>query len=118
MMAYLLPVLMLSIVALLLNHQAIVSSSSPIEAAAPSLQHIVRTNKNQTPSKEKARLDFIVAGFPKCVSVCTSNAIFSLYSFTLDTEIVTNNTNREQRHCSTHFWTTTKLRLPPESFAV
>ena len=81
MISYLLPVLMLSLVILLLNHQAVISSSSYVEEAAPSLKRISGSiNTSQKRAQEKTRLDFIVAGFPKCVSFYSSSFYFSANS--------------------------------------
>jgi hypothetical protein len=68
MIGYLLPVLALSLAVLLLNHQALMTYvSQPESDSSPRLRRIVSSaSKQKTQSKEKARLDFIVAGFPKC----------------------------------------------------
>ena len=67
MLSVLLPVLILALVILLLNHQAVISSGSYEEEAAPRLKPVLGSI-NTGRVQEKARLDFIVAGFPKCVS--------------------------------------------------
>jgi hypothetical protein len=59
MIGYLLPVLALSLIVLLLNHQALMANMSQPRIASS-------VSKHQTKYKEKARLDFIIAGFPKC----------------------------------------------------
>ena len=62
----LLPVIALSFIVLILNHQAVMSSIRPVKDTTQHLKRIGGVvNVNQT-RKEKPRLDFIVAGFPKC----------------------------------------------------
>lgn len=69
MISYLFPVLLLSLVMVLFNHQAITSNKRLVSETNPGLKQITWSGRrSQTRPKEKLRLDFIVAGFPKCVS--------------------------------------------------
>ncbi|KAL3775095.1 hypothetical protein ACHAWO_000775 [Cyclotella atomus] len=63
MIGYLLPVLALSLIVLLLNHQALMANMCQPRIASSVSKHQIL---HQTKYKEKARLDFIIAGFPKC----------------------------------------------------
>lgn len=67
LMGYLLPLLAFSLVILLLNHEALVTNINPIKEAAPRLKRIAGSpHQSQFQPRDKAMLDFIVAGFPKC----------------------------------------------------
>lgn len=69
MISYLFPVLVLSFAMVLLDHRTITSNKRLVSETNPGLKQITWSGRrSQTRHKEKLRLDFIVAGFPKCVS--------------------------------------------------
>lgn len=111
MVGYLLPVLALSFAVLILNHQAVMSSIRPVKDTTQHLKRIGGVvTANQTRPKEKPRLDFIVAGFPKCVSVVRHFFSVLLLSIELPMFLLANgHSSRVPRRCSMHFYVTMKL---------
>ena len=69
MIGYFFPVLMISLVMLLVNRKAVLENSKEETVSVPRLIRIAKNASNQTRREEKAQLDFIVVGFPKCVCV-------------------------------------------------